>query len=98
MINTSLPFSGSYTFTAPGVYSVNITVYNHVSTVTQIIPIGINARFENYDFTACYLLPEETNPLNDICDLTMISGFYYVPKQSQLVAYLTWTNPSKIYI
>jgi hypothetical protein len=57
--------------------------------------ISINAPFNNYGFTVCYLLPTLTDPLSDKCNLTLSGGFYYIPKQSQLVIYVTWTNPSK---
>ena len=94
-INVSLPYIGSYTFNSPGIYLVNFTVYNSVSSVTQIIKIAINAPFNNYEFNVCYLLPTLTSSLNDTCSLTLNNGFYYIPKQSQLVLYVTWTNPSK---
>jgi hypothetical protein len=58
--------------------------------------IGINAPFNSYTFTVCYLLPTLTDPLSDTCNLTANSGSYYIPKQSQLVIYVTWSNPSKI--
>jgi PKD repeat protein len=95
VINVSLPYTGSYTFISPGVYTVNFTVYNYVSSITQIITIAVNAPFNGYAFTVCYLLPTLTSSVNDNCNLTSNSGYYYIPKQSQLVMYVTWTNPSK---
>jgi hypothetical protein len=95
VINVSLPFTGTYTFITPGIFLVNMTVYNRVSTSTQIIRIGINAPFTNYDFTLCYLLPGLTNALSDTCGLALTSGRYYLPKQSQLILYVRWSNPSK---
>ncbi|CAF3507643.1 unnamed protein product [Rotaria sordida] len=96
VINVALPYYGSYTFFSPGIYLVNFTVYNRVSSITQIIKIGINAPFDNYQFTVCYLLPTLTSSLSDTCNLTLNNGFYYIPKQSQLVIYVTWTNPDGI--
>jgi len=95
VINVSLPYTGSYTYSAPGVFLVNFTAYNQVSSITQIITIGINAAFNSYEFTVCYLLPTLTSPLSDTCNLTLNSGYYYIPKQSQLIIYATWSNPSK---
>jgi len=95
VINVSLPYTGYYTYVSPGVFSVNFTAYNQVSSITQIITVGINAPFNNYGFTVCYLLPTLTSPLSDTCSLTLNGGFYYIPKQSQLVIYVTWSNPSK---
>ena len=95
VVNVSLPFTGTYTFTSPGVYLVNFTVYNGVSTVTRIMKIGINAPFNNYRFSVCYAQPTSTDPVSDTCMLNMTGGFYDVPKQSQLVLYVTWANPSK---
>lgn len=95
VINISLPYTGSYTFISPGIYYINYTVYNLVSSKTQFIKVGINAPFNGYSFTVCYLLPTLTDPLSDTCNLTSNSGLYYIPKQSQLVIYVTWSNPSK---
>jgi hypothetical protein len=95
VVNVSLPYTGTYTFTSPGVYWVNFTVYNGVSTITRMMKIGINAPFNNYRFSACYALPTSTDPVSDTCMLNMSGGFYDVPKQSQLVLYVTWANPSK---
>lgn len=94
VINTTLPYTGSYTYMAPGIYSINLTVYNQVSVETKILNFSINAQFDNYKFSICYLLPTLTDPLNDICNLTLINGKYFIPKQSQLVIYVTWSNPS----
>ncbi|CAF4570593.1 unnamed protein product [Rotaria sp. Silwood1] len=96
VISVALPYNGYYTFFSPGMYLVNFTVYNRVSSITQIIKMGINAPFDNYAFTVCYLLPTLTSSLNDICNLTLNSGSYDIPKQSQLVIYVTWTNPSGV--
>jgi hypothetical protein len=98
VINVSLPYTGYYTYVSPGVFSVNFTAYNQVSSITQIITVGINAPFNNYGFTVCYLLPTLTSPLSDTCSLTLNGGFYYIPKQSQLVIYVTWSNPSKEFL
>ncbi len=95
VINVSLPYTGSYTYSAPGVFLVNFTAYNQVSSITQIITIGINAPFNSYAFSVCYLLPTLTSPLSDTCNLTLNGGYYYIPKQSQLIIYATWSNPSK---
>ena len=57
--------------------------------------ISVNAPFTNYQFQFCYLLPTLTSSLNDQCNLPLNSGRYYIPKQSQLVIYVTWSNPSK---
>lgn len=95
VINVSLPFTGTYTFISPGIFLVNMTVYNRVSTSTQLIRIGVNAPFNNYGFTLCYLLPGLTDALSDTCGLTLTGGRYYLPKQSQLILYVTWSNPSK---
>ncbi len=95
VINVSLPYTGSYTYISPGIFSINFTVYNQVSSITQIIKVGINAPFYNYAFTVCYLLPTLTSPLSDMCNLSLNGGLYYIPKQSQLVIYVTWSNPSK---
>ncbi|CAF4157649.1 unnamed protein product [Rotaria sp. Silwood2] len=96
VINVALPYIGYYTFFSPGIYFVNFTVYNRVSSITQIIKIGINAQFDDYSFNVCYLLPTLTSSLSDSCNLTLNNGFYYIPKQSQLVIYVTWTNPSAV--
>lgn len=93
--NVSLPYNGSYTFTSPGVFLVNFTVYNAASAKTQIVKIGINAPFNNYELSICYILPLLTNPLNDLCNLTLDAGFYVIPKQSQFVVYVKWSNPSE---
>jgi hypothetical protein len=94
VINVSLPFTGSYTYVDPGVYNINFTVYNEVSSVTQIMLFSIDAPFINYQFSVCYLLPTLTSPVNDQCNLTTTNGIY-IPKQSQLVIYVAWSNPSK---
>ncbi|CAF3607443.1 unnamed protein product [Adineta steineri] len=93
VINSSLPYNGSYTFTTPGVFYVNFTVYNLASAVTQIITISINAPFDNYGLSICYLLSTSSS---DSCNLTVSGGVYSVPKQSQLVVYVSWSNPSGI--
>jgi hypothetical protein len=56
---------------------------------------SIDAPFLNYQFSVCYLLPTLTSSLNDQCGLTSSSGIYSIPKQSQLVIYVAWSNPSK---
>ncbi|CAM4771183.1 unnamed protein product [Rotaria magnacalcarata] len=96
VIDVGLPYNNSYTFLLPGIYLVNFTVYNYVSSVTQIIRVAINAPFDNYAFTICYLQPTLTSWLSDTCNLTLNTGFYYIPKQSQLVVYVTWTNPTGV--
>ncbi|CAM2704890.1 unnamed protein product [Rotaria socialis] len=96
VIDVGLPYINSYRFLSSGIYLVNFTVYNYVSSVTQIIKVAINAPFNNYAFTVCYLLPTLTSSLSDTCNLTLNTGFYYIPKQSQLVVYVTWTNPSGV--
>ncbi|UJR27333.1 hypothetical protein I4U23_008626 [Adineta vaga] len=94
--NVTLPYVNSYKFTTPGIFFVNFTVYNQASFKTQIIKIGINAPFNNYEISPCYLLPTLTSALSDTCNLTLTSGRYFVPKQSQLVVYVKWSNPSGI--
>ncbi|CAF1178747.1 unnamed protein product [Adineta steineri] len=93
IVNGSLPYNGSYTFTSPGVYYVNFTVYNLASVLTQIYKISINAPFNNYALSVCYLLSTSTS---DSCNLTVNGGVYSVPKQSQIVVYVSWSNPSGI--
>jgi hypothetical protein len=95
VINASLPYSGAYTFNTPGIFLVNFTVYNGASAQTQIVKIGINAQFNNYELSVCYLLPTLTSPLSDTCNLTLDSSRYVIPKQSQFVVYVKWSNPSK---
>jgi hypothetical protein len=79
----------------PGIFYINLTAYNQVSTITQIMKFSVDAPFNSYQFYICYLLPTLTSPLSDQCNLTLTSGIYYIPKQSQLVIYVTWSNPSK---
>lgn len=94
MINASLPYTGSYTYLTPGIFNINFTVYNQVSSQTQIMKVSIDAPFNNYQFTVCYLLPTLTSSLDDQCNLPLTGGRYYIPKQSQLVIYVGWSNPS----
>jgi hypothetical protein len=98
VINVTLPYSGTYTYFSPGIYTVNVTVHNHVSVLKRIINIAINAPFLSYTSRLCYLLPLLTSSLDDICNLQIVGGRYYIPKQSQLVTYVAWNNPSKIII
>lgn len=98
VVNQTLPLNATYSFIAPGVYLVNVTVFNLVSTRTQIVTIGINDRFNNFAYTLCYQLPDKTAVQDDKCSLTPVGNVYYIPKQSKLAIYATWSNPSKIFL
>ncbi|CAF0742236.1 unnamed protein product [Didymodactylos carnosus] len=96
IVNASLPYTASYTYNSFGIYYVNFTAYNRVSSVTQLTKVSINAPFTNLGIIVCYLLPTETSPLEDICTLVKRGSVSVVPKQSQLVIYASWSNSTGI--
>lgn len=60
-----------------------------------MMKVSVDAPFNLYQFTVCYLLPTLTSSLSDECNLPLNSGRYYIPKQSQLIVYVGWSNPSE---